>query len=183
MTSTAGHELPPETIAKIITELVTACDWSKSKLGGLELEQWAYKKWLRVFCLVCRYWAQICRPVMFRTLALRNGSDLDTLVALLSSPVPVVPRLADCIVNIEVAHTGPWDKPWVHRMFRIQQYATHKLDIRMKISTLRDPPIASLWSAVLPRALPGSAFLFSTLNLAGVRFQNVGNLVHDPSRG
>ena len=172
MTSPASHRVPPEMIAGIVRQLAVACDWST--LPSEDLGLWAYRRWLRVCCLVCRYWAQVCRPVMLRKVTLRSERALKELLHLLSSPVPVNPSLADCILSVDASHEGVWGRPWIHRLSYLGQRLTHKPDVCLIIWSPTGRSVPGLWTSVLPRTLPGYTLPVQTLRLNRVRFQNVG---------
>lgn len=170
MTPTAGHRIPPETIACIAANLDKVCN---------EIQGRPAYKVLGDLSLVCRYWAQVCRPAMFKVLTLRSGNDLDNLILLLSSstPIPQVPPMADCLECIQTVQKGPWKSPWVHRIPSIQRYTTHELDIRVQVQGVKDPVTDGLWNALIPRTLPPSLFLLRALDISDVRFRRVDDFL------
>lgn len=165
MTLPAAHRIPPETIARVVDEV--------------DKNIWWQKKEPAIYCLVCRYWAQHFRPPMFRDLVLRNKADFEELLRLilLSSAVAVVPPLAECLYHIDIAHSGDWQMPWIHKLPLVQRHTIQPILFFLRARDLDARCAARLWAASLPRDLPGNNWLLSGLDIIDARFRRVSDLV------
>ena len=162
MTSNLALLFPSEIMAEIVFELAYS-ELSKKQLGTCSR--------------VCRYWAQVCRPSLFRKLVLRNAADLDHLLFLLTISPLVAPSLAQCLDEVAVVHPGPRGLPWIHRLPRIRQHTTRVLTLHLEVQQLEIWGTAHLLSTSLPLTLPRSTFPFSSLRIADVRLKKVKDLV------
>ena len=135
------------------------------------------KACLTLCCLVCRHWAEVCRPAVFRELKLRGGADVDSMLQLLMSSGSASPSLADSLCCINAVHRGPWGIPWVHRLSFIQPYAPDRLRFALHLEKLEGQNTVRLWGAPLPRTLPGSIFHVSRLEIADAQFRRVADLL------
>lgn len=161
----ASHRIPPETISRIVDEVDKNVLWQKKELA--------------VYSLVCRYWARHFRPPMFRDIVLRNKTDFEDLLRLivLSSAVAVVPPLAECLYHIDIAHSGDWQMPWIHKLPLVQRHTVQPILFFLRARDLDARCAARLWAASLPRDLPGNNWLLSSLDIIDARFRRVSDLV------
>lgn len=135
--------------------------------------------------LVCRYWAKLCRPHMFRTLRLRSRDDLYRFVQFTDAPSLVTPSLADCVRFIKVKHTSHSTEPWLH-LIRAVITARPNIflnpGVKLYLKDDETGPSESKRSrrplyTSLPRAVPGAMYLFYSIKLRNVRFEYVDDLL------
>lgn len=171
---------------------------------GLILENLAYvgcdrgpkaderRKLLSRLSLSCRYWARICRPLVFQCLTLHTREHLNKLIALIASdPQLVPPTLQQCLAAsyVDTAEfTGPWSGFWVRLMSKKLPYHSGRRDLRYTLRQTYVPPTATnersaelfaprSWSASLPRTLPPSLFRAREVYLFHLRFRCIENLI------
>lgn len=66
--------------------------------------------------LVCKYWSEAIRPVLFQILILRSREDVRFLKNNVSSPRYTLSSLFDAIQIIEIHQEATETKPWLHHV-------------------------------------------------------------------
>ena len=136
------------------------------------------KRHLSLLGRICRYWARLCRPNLFRSITLRNPDDVKHFREILDAPAVLgLQPVASMVVAVKakVAHKDP---PWIHlAMFLLD----HKLrsDSGMEVELL--PSAKNTWRTLhpsLPRAVPGPRNPITTLLLDGLHFSSARVLSH-----
>lgn len=166
----AAHRIPPETVANIIGQLSFDARSIMIPAARGKLDA------LYSCSLVCLYWARVSRPAILEHIVVRRKAHLDRLLELLSTSSPVTPSLADCIQAITVDDAGAQQKPWVHRIPRIQDYTRSAI----RWSTLKVRDVDGPWISLaghVPRTIPGSVPQFRSLTFTNVRLRRVRDLL------
>ena len=136
--------------------------------------QWSRRE-LASCAIVCRCWANVLRPWLFRHMCIGSHSVMATLLDLCGSPVC---RIAQYQTGFRFAH-GLDDTPFIHLAHRAIQTPTPHNDLtisgplpRGKGRTLR-----SIYGCI-PKSLPRScAYPFVKLILSEVHFRSMTHLV------
>jgi hypothetical protein len=149
------------------------------------------KRELGACSLVCRFWARRCRYWIFTSISLRSKQDFDSFLSLIDSEIEVagIPALAECIQELEVSHTGPWEVPWFHHMLHELRVRDIDIDpdsisLEVKEAYVQDGELATSLikyaprslSTSLPRTIPRSLYSHGVLNLSDLRFRGVREL-------
>lgn len=137
------------------------------------------KRELVVCSCVCKYWAQRCRPHIFRVLKLRSAADLAQLLTFLRSPLSTVEQHLD---NISVISSGQW-VPWVHLVGlqllsrpRPPPLTPLSLEITLQRCTLPGKPHAPRsFSALLPGTLPHALLPLVEIMLLDLHFARLSD--------
>lgn len=140
------------------------------------------KQHLGICSLVCRFWAQWCRPHIFYSITLRSAEDFEQLVQLMDTPSKVLPSIRQCLVKLIVIRRGACDAPYLHLIAR---HWEHLVDFEMlpvnSSSPLSSDSIADYaphsMSVGLPRTLPGSMYPLYSITLSDLRFRNTGDVL------
>ena len=85
-------ELPPELVDIILGFIVSLKHGSDDAVDRVTLS---------VCGQVCRYWAGICRAILFQSITLRSASDLSAFVTILHhSSLPLLPSVAEIVTSL-----------------------------------------------------------------------------------
>ena len=126
----------------------------------------------------CRHWAKRCRPMAFRHITLRSCEDFARLEVMLQTPSTLNPSLSDCLgPTIHIVKSGPWTRPWFHRLQRLVFLMRKPPNICLEFSNPDNGPRPRSFSASLPVTLPGSVFRFQELKLDQWHFASVSDLL------
>lgn len=127
------------------------------------------KRHLAQCSLVCRYWAQRCRPYLFQEISVGSRADLDVLLGHLRTNGPATPAIRECISFLTVHITANLRFPWSHPVFLILTSSNPPPHINVVVSDYRH--------TLLPRCIPPScAAIVSSLELKGVEFHRAVDL-------
>jgi hypothetical protein len=131
---------------------------------------------------VCRHWARVCRPLLFRKIELHSANDLSSFKHILLTPPPLgLPSITEYVQDVTL-NIGCAGYPWAHR---IQSDCARFLsaycafNIRVDWWDEKQSSTARSAKAIFdtpPRALPHAYTRFSSLTLTNIRFQNAAEL-------
>lgn len=170
-------DLPAELITRIV-----------EILSGRQPESWGgnrYKSYpplhlsnreLGNCSLICRYWAKILRPEMFRRLVLGTSEDGRLLHSFVESPVSPELAIGPFVWYVKI-ECNLADHPWLHLvlMSRAKFVNTNEIHVEIFDTSLNSgsPPIlARSIHHFLPHPLPPSITRVKTLHLRGLSFAN-----------
>jgi hypothetical protein len=174
--SSAAANFPPE-LFDIILWFITHDQVGNEAYRGKE-----QKRVLSLCSLVCRHWARICRPLIFRSIALRSASDLSLFKHTLLTPPPLdLLSLAKYVKNlyVEVKHIEP---PWAHRL---RSDLAHILSTECQLNLIVDASALEEISTArsvkvifdtLPRTLPSAHACFFSLEFSSIHFRDTVSL-------
>ena len=110
---TNAADIPPELFENIIEHLMDT--------EGIPTEESYYgdKRPASICGRVCKYWARLCRPMLFQTIQVKRDDDLNDLMALLQTPPPDdVQPIGHCLEGLVVTlqHQSA-EIPWFHHFY------------------------------------------------------------------
>lgn len=171
----AGEALPPEVIEHILSEIL---DPRVDYNFKARPEDYHYPHDLKSMSLTCRYWAQRCRPHIFRQARVSGLPAVEGLLALIRSPLATIsPPIAECIQTLSFLCIGASASPWFHRIggaLRPLLPSLERCDIRFEDID----NVARMLPSQVPRTLPKVFLPFRTLKLDfSVRFSTPADFV------
>lgn len=163
-----GADLPPELVQHIINQLTPRDLWVKVQ-----------KRDLNTCALVCRHWARICRPVIFRALNLRDRNDVVSLISFVQSPISII---RDYLHTIRLMPNAE-DRPWVHLLSTSLYPLLLPYQVMLISLTLEGPLSSSLPSIrtihpMLPRSPASLSTRIAYLALRNIHFSRINSLMH-----
>ena len=168
----SGADIPEELFERILLHVVR-----NDKLGSLDVEA---RRTLSACGLVCRYFADVCRPKLFLAITLQSFDDTQQLCQFLDNPPTSVLPIADHIRWIGAE--PEWkDRPWLHlvHLHIIPKLTQPDTEFWVDGSGLVGSSPSRLTSLhpKLPRAPPCWSSDISELHLTDVHFQSSTNLL------
>ncbi|KAJ3553073.1 hypothetical protein NM688_g3810 [Phlebia brevispora] len=166
----AGTEVPQELFDNIIHHLdLWAIDSGKV---------YASKQQLGQIALVCRRWAKLIRPMIFKEIKLRNRDDVVTLLSFLRCPTSVISGYIDYLY-LELSVTLYPYLPWVHTVCSvIHPRLARQPRLQLKIEgPLPANKIMKGVHEMLPRSYPYFSSGLRRLTLNNTQFKTFGHLV------
>lgn len=131
--------------------------------------------------LVCKYFARICRPKLYRSIVLRNCRQFKALTDLAKGGAPVGPPVLTLVRNLHVI-TDENNALWIHQVATViipwmdRASVQHTPTVTLSL----DRPLVGVLPTRthLPRPLPPSIFQnVSSLELKHVHFQHAADLL------
>lgn len=177
-TVVSRRDLPPEIITEIVHLLVD--ERSIYEMPGDQIQ--SGKRGLAACSLVCRHWAGLLRPMLFRLLTLRNQGDVSLLFEFVRSSTPVPgPPLRECIHYICFEDYRDWTLSALNRLRAIAG-ATKPKSIALfvrncRLRGKRRPTQHHLPFFSLPNSLPGRLAPITALHLTSVQLRRHSDLV------
>jgi hypothetical protein len=187
MSYSTAVELPSELIRSILDQLV-------ARNPGIRLR--GSKRGLAACSLTCRHWAEVIRPVIFYSIALREPDDITQLLEFFDSGSSVGPPLSNCIeeLGLHVNTTAlVTSMSCIHHYYRLIKRIPAHHAVMLTIyndqptiaQAISEPPrhleirgLLKVLSSSLPKTLPGALFPISILTLSGLRLRSVADLVN-----
>lgn len=142
--------------------------------------------------LVCRYWAQLYRPMQWRLASFRSPDRLDPFLSILNSTPKGLQSVASFIVRVVVIAIGIPDQPWIHLIpLRLKRHLFSRkhpdrlpnfsLSIVLRTNGLPSASDKRVYMPATHDCLPKSLSLFNfqcqTVELTGVDFRTFEQFV------
>ncbi|EKM52879.1 uncharacterized protein PHACADRAFT_100661 [Phanerochaete carnosa HHB-10118-sp] len=167
MPGATGADLPPETLSLILKCLISSTGKHRHLKHGLSASS-----------LVCKFWSEAIRPVLFRELTLRTAEDVRFLKNIVSSHRFTTSSLSGAIEKIYIHQEAPETKPWLHHVHGL---STRLPKTRFQCTVVNrasdSEQAAGCWAPFrsIPRVTPSYVRL-SELTLHGVVFTSTTEL-------
>lgn len=143
------------------------------------------KRGLAACSLTCRYWAACVRPMLFESIVLRNGEDVERLLQLLCYSVPLGYPILQCIVRLGIKIESSSQQPWLHHVSRLCGYMNSAgcsvyLDLSVDNHAQERHDLLSstaLPFKCFPRSIPCSILPIYRITLDNLHLRRIGDLV------
>ncbi|GJF00914.1 hypothetical protein PsYK624_172180 [Phanerochaete sordida] len=172
MTHNAGADIPPELLLRILHAERAASSWSI--LTEDSAREW--KKNLSNFGLVCKYWAEVVRPILFGSLTLSGGQDLLFLKKIVEAPQFPASSIYGKIHTISVRKDIVESDSWLgHLNWLSVHLPTTHIDCMIIDTAMKGSLVAGSHRSAL-RALPSlppGYIKLNSLTLHGLVFGNM----------
>ena len=134
---------------------------------------------------VCRPWAALCRPHLFRSIRLRSAEDVSSFSAILRAPPvaelePITEHIEHITLEVNLDH-----RPWLHHFeedvrLPISKGIAYSLEVLGMPESYEDSalnrPYPVPFNTLLPISLPGPYSLINNLVLDNVTFRDAAKL-------
>ncbi len=168
MPATAA-DLPPELVNKVMRALV-----AKFYLRIIGRQE---KHVRGLASLTCRYFSEILRPTIYKTIVLKSRDDLLTLISFLDLPVS---RIKDYIHYIHVTQYEPCE-PWLHLLHTSLMYRLPRAKIQhLSLATKESSPTAVTLRSIHkgpPTSIPPACWHIEELRLNNLLLNSFDHLV------
>lgn len=113
MLGVTGADLPSETLLTILSYLFPGLDLVDGHFYSSDKRR-QLKHGLSAPSLVCKYWSEAIRPILFRVLELRSAADVQLLENIVCNTRFTTSSLFKAIERIEIHQEATKAKPWLH---------------------------------------------------------------------
>ncbi|EKM52871.1 uncharacterized protein PHACADRAFT_198919 [Phanerochaete carnosa HHB-10118-sp] len=178
MSGTTGADLPPEILSRIL-HCVTPARFYWHDLA--KLRRWKHE--VVASSLVCKYWSEAIRPLLFKELQLHSAEDVQFLKNIIGSPEFTTSSLSRAIQRIHIHQEVTEAKSWFHHVHglsaRLRETKFDCTVVSQAGNAGNAAPMPSRWApfASMPSITPSSGYVrLSWLRLSGVVFTSTTEL-------
>ncbi|KAI0090861.1 hypothetical protein BDY19DRAFT_741680 [Irpex rosettiformis] len=176
-TYATAADLPPELFPLILQHLTDDDQ-------GREYSRRSTKYDLSAVSLTCRFWAERCRPHLFRSLNLQTKEHLYEFSELLDQASHALQEVTPLTVHLQTLLVIPLEggPPWIHLVFSVLRYKLpDHVSIFLGLEATRfvprhNHPVHSIHHS-LPKSMAAFYSQYHSLYLADVHFRDVMDFV------
>lgn len=144
------------------------------------------KRGIAACSLVCRYWAEMLRPLLFKELRLRSNADIAFLVEVMQCPLSRPGRpLGNCIMKLRFSSVEDWSMSSVNHLSRILKLCGRPFNSLLYLDIENRQASSSSRGTISQTYMPFSPFprrpptvpQFTSISLYNVQLQRQMDLV------